>query len=193
MGESKEEELIRQFNELRRSIEGYFVNRGCTPQEAEDLAQTTFLWAYQGLSKFRGEAGLKTWLFKIAKNVFNRKIRDRKALKRDGKEEPLDDLAAESAQGASNPLDQAVGPEERMGEQLRSLLLSEKVEKIEAAFRSLPPQGRRCLTLYIVQERKYREIAGILGLSINTVKSHIHEARNRLKEQLGGDFDGFGR
>jgi len=60
---------------------------------------------------------------------------------------------------------------------------------LRSAVEQLPEQMRKCLTLRIDQELKYREIATVLRLSPETVKVHLMRARQRLREELGDYFD----
>jgi RNA polymerase sigma factor (sigma-70 family) len=50
---------------------------------------------------------------------------------------------------------------------------------------------RQCVHLRAGQERSYQEIADLLGVSIDTVKSQLHQAKGRLRELLGEGFDGL--
>ena len=60
----------------------------------------------------------------------------------------------------------------------------EKVAKLGEALRQLPSQMRRCLHLRLAEECSYEDIAVTMGISIGTVKSHIHRAREKLREEL---------
>ncbi len=196
MGGPREREFIRNFNRLKPSIQRYFAMHGFNREDCEDLTQDTFLQAHKGLDGFRGQSEFKTWLFTIAGNVYRKAIRHRKALKRDRLETtPDEDFSEQQVLESASMWDSAQGgrPAIHEGEQLESILVQERFDLVSRALEDLPPKMRRCILMYVNQERKYREIADLMNLSINTVKSHIHEARSRLRRTLGDHFDGFGR
>lgn len=156
----------------------FFAKRGFPPDDCLDLTQETFLGIYTGISSFRSEASFDTWLFKVAMNVFLKQRRRQGTQKRVGEEVSLDEQAGD----AEVPLP-AEGPtpgEETLSRE-RSHLLRKAVE-------TLPPQMRRCLMLRVYQDLKYREIAEVMSLSIDTVKAHLYQARARLQAELGGYF-----
>ncbi len=181
-----DEELQRLFDRYFRSIVHFFLNRGLAREEALDLTQETFLRVYRSLQGFRGEAGVQTWLFRIATNLWNNEVRRRKAEKREGWEVSLEGVvegghpvrADRHFDGWSEP----AGP-------LDSMLDDERRQMLRESLDELPPQMRRCVLLRIDQNLKYREIAGVMQVSIETVKSQLSQARDRLERKLGSYFD----
>ena len=168
------------FRDYFGSVYAYFLRQGFTVEEAKDLAQETFFRAWRGIGEFREDAGLTTWLFRIARNVLLNVWRDRKSLKRNGTTVSLDgdpeDDEAVVLESEAEP-----SPEEALLEEEKSRLLERELER-------LPAQMRQCLLLRL-GDLKYREIADILGVSIETVKSHLHQARRRLRAELGQHFE----
>src|SRR6185295_123541 len=73
---------------------------------------------------------------------------------------------------------------------LAGLLADEQVGRLRQALQDLPPQMRRCVLLRIDQNLKYREIAGVMQISIDTVKSQLSQARDRLGRELGLTSEG---
>lgn len=191
--QKKKEEFIRDFDLHWRAIQRYFIGKGFNLTDAEDLTQETFAQAFQGLKDFRGESRIKTWLYRIAENVYNKAIRRSKALKRDGQETTLENIPSDRIPDYASPLVAEEQDSRFEGHQLRTLLTEERLGLTREALKDLPAKMQRCFLLYIHQERKYHEIAALMDLSINTVKSHIHQARKRLKEAVGDPFDGLGR
>jgi RNA polymerase sigma-70 factor (ECF subfamily) len=61
-------------------------------------------------------------------------------------------------------------------------------ERATRALQDLPEQMRRCFILRFDQQLRYREIAAVMQISIQTVKSHLHQARERLKAILAEDL-----
>ena len=83
-----------------------------------------------------------------------------------------DSLSIERAhREEENPLDCALSEE-------RKALIHRELEK-------MPAQMRRCITLRVDRGLKYREIAELMQISIDTVKSHLNQAKDRLKQRLG--------
>lgn len=183
----RRDEFAEVFEELAPSVVYFFARRGFSPEDSRDLMQETFLKAYRGLSGFRDDAKFKTWLLRIAANVWKNALRDMQAGKRSAMKtvaledlgsdpaEPADELPARAgSSGAASPLDRAIRNE-------RSRMLRE-------AFEELPPRMRRCVQLRIDGGLKYREIASILSVSVDTVKTQLHQARRRLKDELDEYF-----
>ena len=77
-----------------------------------------------------------------------------------------------------------VNPEDRMLDEERDEQVSENRRRLKDTIERLPPKMRRCVLLYIYQGKKYREIAELLDVEINTVKSQIAQAKTRLRSLL---------
>lgn len=177
------EDLFRRLFEIYYTpLCRFFGRRGFSPEDAVELTQETFLGIYTGIGSFRGEAGFETWMWKIANNACRKRHRWRSAEKRAGEEVPLDG-AEEIAAGAPGtfPGGSAPGPGEAALDRERSRVLRDAIER-------LPEQMRKCLMLRVYQDLKYREIAVVLRLSLETVKAHLFQARKRLQEELGDYF-----
>lgn len=173
------------FDEYYRPIVRFFTQRGFPLEESRDLAQETFLRAFKGLDRFRGEAGIQTWLFTIAANLLRNTLREKQADKRSGEEVPLE---TDSGRGPS-PLESAlevgrVGP----GSPLDGLLARERSRQLRQAVEGLPPRMRRCVMLRLDQDLAYREIALLLQVSVETVKGQLFQARRRLFRSLGEQY-----
>lgn len=172
------EELHRRFF---RSVQSFFLKRRCSREEAKDLTQDVFLRVYKSIDTFRGESHFVRWLFEIAHNAWKNELRRKGADKRQGIEEPLDHEGEEEGRGAHEP--RASGPSA-----LEVLIERERLEALHIAFGELPRQMRLVCELRFIQQRKYREIADLLKISIETVKAHLHQARKKLALKLGADF-----
>jgi RNA polymerase sigma-70 factor (ECF subfamily) len=68
------------------------------------------------------------------------------------------------------------------------MLENEKLALLHHALLELPEQCRRCTLLYVNSELKYHQIADLLGISLNTVKAHLHKAKGDLRKKLGRYF-----
>ncbi len=169
------------YSELHQRFSGqvyrFFLRKGCSPEDSRDLAQETFFLAFRGLKELRDPAFFPGWLFTIARNVYHSALAKRSAKKRVHAETEMDE----------HGLDAVPAPGEG-GSALKALLDGEKLAGVINALRELPEQMRRCVELRMVHECSYEEVAVVMGLSINTVKVHLHQARKKLKEKLSPYF-----
>lgn len=167
------------FRRNYRKVYYRFLAWKTRPDEAEDLTQETFLRAYRGIADFRADASESTWLFEIAHNVFKNYLRDKKAKKRDAPEVSLD--AKTSGEEKDGPTPE---PTDADPLPLELVLDAENKRLLRQAIEKLPPQRRQAVELRL-QGLRYNEIAPLMGLSIETVKSHLHQAREALRKELG--------
>ncbi len=177
------EDFEHLFERYYRPVNYFFANRGFSNDECRDLTQETFLGVYKGIRRFRRDASVETWLFTIAGNIWRNALRSRSAEKRDAQEISLAGLIDEGGQIAG---DQASGSE-ALGP-LNDALAEERVRCLREAMAELPAQMRRCILLRVDQDMKYREIAAVMQISVDTVKSQLFQARERLKEKLAKLF-----
>jgi RNA polymerase sigma-70 factor (ECF subfamily) len=175
------EEIFRQMFEIyARSVNSFFLKRGFSQEESQDLVQETFLKVYRGLPAFRGEARFETWLFQIAANLYRNLLRSQSTLKREAQEVPLDDVSKVGSDPAEH--DAALAFWE--GNSLDDLLDEERCRILSSALLDLPDQMRRCVELRVDQDLRYREIADLMSISIETVKAHLGQAKSQLKAKL---------
>lgn len=180
-----EDTFHRLYQQHNRQIYNFFANRGYSREESRDLVQETFLAAYHKRGSYRGESPPAAWLFGIASNLWRRHLRDSKRIKRDAQLVSLD--------GASHDADrdpprtgQLVATEP--GDQpLEKYLADERTRLLYDALRELPDRLRQCAVLHL-RGYKYREIAEILQVSLNTVRSQLFDAREKLRHRLGSAF-----
>lgn len=179
------EESFRQiFCHYYRRVYTFFAKRGFSDMECEDLVQETFLRVHRNLSSFRGDSRFDTWLWEVSANVWKNELRSRAAQKRDAQEVPLEDAEPQGAgtNGSGVSLEtEEEGP-------LVDMLSDERAEVLRRAMSELPPQMRRCVELRVNHDLKYREIAELMGVSIDTVKAHLFQARQLLKGKIGDYF-----
>ena len=160
-----ERAALHQFYERYRRRVHSLIARIVGAQDAEELAQEVFLRAFRGLEKFRGDAQLSTWMYRLAVNAaLSHATRTQARQKRDLGEEALMALPAEDAP-ATDP-------------RLRA--------RLEKALGELPAGYRAVLVLHDVEGLQHEEIAEILGCRVGTSKSQLHKARAKMRELLGG-------
>lgn len=163
--------VLSQQNYVYSIAMGIFRN----PDEAADATQEAFLRLFQVLPSFRGETRFTTWLYRLVVNLCYDELRRRKhrPMGGEGGEEALEQIAEEAPWA-----DPDLGAER-----------ADVRERVRQALGQLEEPYRTALILYYFRELKYREIADIMGLPINTVKSHIYRGKARLAELLGADED----
>jgi len=132
--------------------------------DAEDAVQETLVKAWRYYEKFRGESSAMTWMYRILVTEAARSRRKRKA-------PAALDAIPETASAADGPDATA-----ELDEQSRAVL---------AALRRLPRRQREIVSLFYLEELAYAEIAAALGVSVGTVKSTLHNAREAMRAALG--------
>ncbi|MEM7587127.1 MAG: sigma-70 family RNA polymerase sigma factor [Acidobacteriota bacterium] len=164
------------FASQYRSVNYYFARRGCTPDESRELTQETFIAVYRGFDGYRQESAVSTWIFMIAANTWRNWLRQRGTQKRTANEISMDDTEGERRieETVADPAEDA----------LDNLMSDERREQLRDALDELPPRMRDCLLLRLDQGYKYREIAEIMNTRVDTVKSQLYQAKERLKDLL---------
>lgn len=178
----------RLFERHGQEVHRFFVRQGFSFDRAAELTQETFIRVYQGLSEFRGTSTPRTWIFSIARNLSLNTRRDERTQKRLGTTISLDELGPPEEEGPSAA---AALPDRSAPDPLDGILRRERSERLWRAVDELPPRMAQCVRLRLEQERSYQEIADLLGVAIDTVKSQLHQAKGRLRETLGEQFGGL--
>jgi RNA polymerase sigma-70 factor (ECF subfamily) len=174
------EDLFRRYY---RPVVAFFQHKGFSTEESRDLAQETFFRVYKNREAFRGESSVETWLFQIAANLYKNTLRSQSTLKRDREEVSLEASKVEPLEG-----DLGTTWGEREESPLGMLLTEERAQKLRDALRGLPPQMRQAVLLRVDRDLKYREIADLMRVSIETVKAHLYQARQHLRAKLADYF-----
>lgn len=148
------------------------------PGEVDDVFQDTFVTAFKKLKGFRGDADLKTWLYRIAANLCLMRYRRKKSRP----EVPMLDRPDED--GLSRPMDfpdAAPQPEE-------AARRKELTDAVSSALAELPVDYRLVLTLRDVEGLSAEETGRILKLSVPAVKSRLHRGRLFLRDRFQARF-----
>lgn len=158
-------ELVRRYSErvfrLVVSILGSEFRA-----DAEEVTQEVFLRVHHALAGFRNEAQFSSWIYRIGFNqAANLKARVRYRAPH---------LSEDALAGAASPL---MGPHERLETTRRQQALAECMHELPDVYQS-------ALRLYYWMNESIAEIAPLLGLAENTVKSYLHRARHLLHEML---------
>jgi RNA polymerase sigma-70 factor, ECF subfamily len=145
------------------------------PADASDMTQEAFVRLMRSLGTYRGETKFTTWLYRLVTNICLDGLR-RRGRTVDSLDEPMTTQAGEDAQTAGERLadnDRWTHPEEEVE-------LRESATEVRAALGRLPSAQRVALTMHYFEEMRYEDIADIMGLPLNTVKSHIRRGKERL-------------
>lgn len=126
---------------------------------AEDVTQDVFVTAFASIAQFRGDAAFSTWLYRLTLNACRERQRHHK---------PLMPLPPD---WKSSAVAHELSPE--MNAVYRSA--------VQYALCRLSPVLREVVILREMQELSYEEIASVLGVSIGTVRSRLHEGRHKFR------------
>ncbi|MEM9648520.1 MAG: RNA polymerase sigma factor [Bacteroidota bacterium] len=144
-------------------------------EDAEDIAQEVFMEVYASIHKFREDAKLSTWIYRISVNKSLEFIRKRKTKKRFG--------FMQSITGSEMPLDKTSYFTEfnHPGIQLEN---KEKSEMLFAAINKLPEAQKVVFTLHRIDGLSYREISEVTEKSISSIESLLFRAKRNLQKIL---------
>lgn len=156
-GESQAMELL--YHRYKRRVFG-LVTRIVGAGDSEEVVQEVFVRIYRGLAKFRGDAQLSTWIYRLAVNAALSHVSKRK--RRPECEEWQDQTPAEPAPQRDPALSR----------------------RLESALARLPAGYRAVLVLHDIEGQSHEECARILGCRVGTSKSQLHKARARMREIL---------
>jgi RNA polymerase sigma-70 factor (ECF subfamily) len=181
-GELSDAQLIRQFKEgqrsafdrlvLRHQRRIYAITRRMSGDhdDADDLAQETFLAAYRALEGFDERKSFVAFLSRIAINLSINHLRRRKRWRN------IETRHGEEARGA------VTGNAGMAAD--RQMERDRLINRLQEAIDDLPPEQKAVLALKVDQEMSYQEIAETLGISMGTVMSRLSRARERLRRKL---------
>ena len=128
----------------------------------EDLAQEVFVKLWQALPRYDGRAKLSTWVYAITRNAAVSALRSRRRSLSMSDAGVLAQVEAIAAAPGAEPGDAG---------------LRRQVE-------ALPEKHRQAVTLYYLDERPVDEVAEMMGIPVNTVKTHLHRGLARLRRAI---------
>jgi RNA polymerase sigma-70 factor (ECF subfamily) len=158
-----------------------YLTRFVGEDEAEDLTQTVMVKVSKGLRKFRGDAALSTWIYRIATNTALDRLRSR-AMKRANQQFSLTETQSE---GEVDLAELTIPLEKQTPSIEAAVIRKEMNECIDEFIDRLQETDKTVIVLSELEGFKNSEIAEILGISLDTVKIRLHRARDRLCKQLG--------
>jgi RNA polymerase sigma-70 factor (ECF subfamily) len=136
-------------------------------EDARDVVQESYLRAFRGLKRFRGDAQFTTWLYRITANCASTHLGRRSRHRHD---ELLDDAPYTDLDPNHDPQARSEGNATR--------------ERLTVALRELPPRLRAVVVLRDVYDLPHEAIAKELGISEAAAKVRLHRARRKLRERL---------
>jgi len=131
---------------------------------AEDVVQEVFVKLWQALPRYDGRAQLSTWIYAITRNAAISAMRKQRRSVSMSDPAVFEQVENRGAAPEAGPDDAALW------------------QKVEA----LPVKQRQAVILYYQEDRPVEEVAVMMGLPVNTVKTHLHRARASLAAALGG-------
>jgi len=155
--------LVRQ---IQRPVYGLCLRLLRTEGEAQEVAQETFLRAYQNLERYDLERPFDLWVLAIARNLCLDLLRRRSRVQLEDVEEHAQVLPS----GDPNAEDKAIEQQER--------------KSLEEAMGMLSAEDREVLALYYVQKRTTKEIAEVIGVAPGTIMARLFRAREKLRNRM---------
>ena len=158
-----EQEVVELFDQFRDRLFRYLLTFHLPMQDCEEVIQDTFLALFQHLTRGKSRRNLRGWLFRVAHNL------GLKTRRRSCRE-------AQVPEDERSPFEGIVDPSPNPELQLESV---QTQRRLLAAFQALPEQDRRCLSLR-AEGLRYREIAGVLDISLGSVSISLARSLTRL-------------
>src|SRR5271156_2637021 len=165
------DELVQRY---QQRIYATVYNMTSNHEDANDLAQDSFIKAYQAIKSFKGGSSFYTWIYRIAVNKTINFLKQRK----NKAQMSLDDLDF----NAEHDPDLVALISDKTPR--RDAGLAELQEKLNAAMQKLSEPHRLVVTLHDVQGLSHEEIAAIMDCNIGTVRSRLFYARQQLQGYL---------
>lgn len=160
------EELVKQYQRML-----YFHIRRIVIEhdDADDVLQNTFLKAWKYIGNFRGDAAIKTWLYRIATNEALSFLKNRKKRQ------------TQSVEDLANDLQHSLEQERFIDGDVIQM-------KLQKAILALPERQRVVFNLKYFDELKYHEISEILGVSTGALKASYHHAVKKIEKALTNNY-----
>lgn len=167
------ERLVRKY---QSPVRRFFLNQTAgDTMLSDDLAQETFIKVYVNISSFRQLSNFKTWLFKVAYNVWQDYVRSNK---------PTLSLITESPAEGENKGTKSIDSVVYDSGSGAGTDSSEASLDLNSAMKILTENERTCVTLALIEDLPMEKVAAITGIPAGTVKSHIHRGKHKLAEYL---------
>ena len=169
-------------NERSGEIYGLLYRLTENSEEARDLTQETFLRAFQSIGHFRGDADLKTWIYRIAINQARNRWRWWRRRRRDST------VSIDSTNVDGRPTLVTTLRANSSSDPEQATLARERESALRTALGSVRRIYREAVVLRDIEGFSYEEIAATLEISVGTVKSRLARGRQELRQKLEGSL-----
>lgn len=163
-------ELINKFQEpVMRTCMGFLHNN----DDAQDITQEVFIEVFESIDKFRGDAKLSTWIYRIA---VNKSLNFMRSSKKRSFFQNIESVFT----GSDNSLvvaDNNSEPHQQMEQNETASILKKAIE-------SLAKNQQIAFTMHKYEDLSYKQIAEIMDVSLSSVESLIHRAKVNLQKKL---------
>ena len=157
------------LDKYSRPIHSLILKVVQSQEDAEELAQDTFMKVFKNLASFKGDCSFSTWLYRIAYNTAISSVRKKKHEFLTIEETTLDNVSEEEAANLFGQTDS-----------------TEQVQRLEIALEQLPPDERALILLFYRKEKTIEEIVSITCLTASNIKVKLHRIRKKLFVLLNG-------
>lgn len=152
------EELVKRFQKPIYTLCYRYIGN---PTDAYDAAQETFIRLYKKLEFYNEDFNFKPWLYRIATNIAKDYLK---------KQKPWEELDFKLASSRGDPI--------------ANVEAKHLHSQINKALAKLPNKYRIALILRHIKQLEYQEIAEVLKLPLNTVKTHVRRGRELMRKEL---------
>lgn len=165
----------RLIVKYRERLYGIIYHMTSNREDAADLAQDSFIKAFQSIHRFGGQSSFFTWLYRIAVNstlshLRKARLRSFFSLERVDSDEPV-------SREIIDALTDKTGAD-------RDAFVHELQEKLNDAMQKLSIKHRTVVTLFEIDGLSHQEIADVMDCSVGTVRSRLHYAKQLLQSEL---------
>ena len=170
-------EFVDTYQHLVLNVANKFVRN---KEDAMDIAQEVFIKVYDSVHSFREQSKISTWLYKITVNKSLNYIRDKK------RRNIFSSLDAIFENKNNNSVENVADDQKISQEQMES---EERKEILFKAIDQLPEKQKTAITLNKLEGLPYKEIAGIMDISVTETGVLINRARKKLQKKLVAQFN----
>ena len=169
------------INKYKKVVFGHAYNFLRNKEEAEDASQEIFVSIFNNLKKFRGDAKISTWIYRITVNTCKNRLKQLQRLRGRMTEEIYEPGAEEKP----SLVDRIKEKEEK--EPDKSFASDEIKNTVYKRIDELTPEQRQVITMRDVDGLSYDDMARVLKISVSAVKSNLFRSRENLLEKLEKD------
>ena len=163
------EDLVRRYQRQVGNI--IYLTLG-SREEIQDLTQEVFIRVYRALPKFEFDSSFFSWVYRITMNLCIDELRRRRIKK----VLSLEFLTEGTLEKERKSKDFSTAADEVLADEKKSVILS--------ALQKLSSEQRQIVIMREYEDLSYNEISGILGISLQAVKSRLFRAREELRQLL---------